>query len=67
LQFQQKDKEKKQLPNEEYFHKRFDNQVQLATELGRVLGQKKAFEMSWKGKWEFCCARGKQQIKTCRA
>jgi len=33
------------LTYEEYFHRRFDSQVQLVRELERVLGRKKAFEI----------------------
>jgi hypothetical protein len=38
-------KAKMQLSYEEYFHRRFDRQVQLIAEFERVLGRKKAFEV----------------------
>ena len=58
----QKFQEKMDLTYEQYFHARYDRMVQLARELERVLGRKKAFEIIGKAHDKFAVESVKKRI-----
>jgi hypothetical protein len=55
-------KGKMQLTYEEYFHRRFDRQVQLIKEFERVFGLKKTFEIVGKANEKFAVESTEKQI-----
>jgi len=59
---QHKFKGKMQLTYEEYFHRRFDRQVQLIQEFERVLGRKKTFEIVGKANEKFAVESLKKEM-----